>query len=90
MTEIAIYKFKKSNAYVKVSYNKQSKNKLAENDYLWLQWKTQTGSIAEVILRPDEALLVAEILIQSVRITTEAYKASKPRHSYKLKKDGKK
>lgn len=85
MKEIVIYKFKKNSAYVKVSYNKQSKDKRAENDCLWLQWKTQEGSISKIGMRPDEALLIAEMLVQSVRITTEAYKVSKPIHSYKLK-----
>lgn len=83
-----IYRFPKNSACVEVYYKEPNQSdKRVKDDFLYLRYKTQEKKIKEAIgMRADEALLLAEILIQSVRQITEAYQISKPIIGYKLKK----
>lgn len=85
--EICVYKYPKNGATVSVSYWQPSrKDKRAKDDCLWLQWKTQEGKKEGIGMRPDEALLIAEMLVEGVRVITEAYQTSKPIKNYRIKK----
>lgn len=85
--EIVIYKFPKNGAHVVISYWQPGrKDKRAKDDCLWLEWSTQEKERLGIGMRPDEALLIAEMLVEAVRVTAEAYQTSKPIKGYRIKK----
>ena len=82
------YKFKKNGAWVKFYYlDIGVKKKRFKDDVLWLDWLTEERKKISIGMRPDEALLVAEMLIEGVRRSTEAYMTSKPIKGYKINKE---
>lgn len=85
--QIVIYKFPKNSATVSVGYRDLShREERVRQDCLWLSWKTEEGEHNGMGMRPDEALLIAEMLVESVRVITEAYQTSKPIKSYRIRK----
>lgn len=87
MKEICIFKFPKNGAKVSVSYwQPPHKDKRVKDDCLWLQWQTEEKEKLGIGMRPDEALLIAEMLVEGVRVITEMYKTSRPIKDYRIKK----
>lgn len=88
MKKIVVYKFPKNGVSVSVSYAQPPNHAKGrwEDDCLWLNWHTQEGEEIGIGMRNDEALLIAEMLVEAVRVTTEAYRTSKPIKSYRIKK----
>jgi len=86
MKKHLIYKFPKNKAHVKLSWEAMNpKNKRYGDDCYWLEWRTQEGENLGIGMRPDEALLIAEMLVKGVRLTTETYNCSKPIKGYRIK-----
>lgn len=86
MKKHLIYKFRKNKAYLKLSWGEPNqKDKRIAEDSLWLEWTTQEGEKQGIGMRPDEALLIAEMLVMGVRCSTETYMCSKPIKGYRIK-----
>lgn len=89
MKKIVTFEFKKNGATVGVYYGKPPKRKAYrrfKDDILWLEWKTWEGDKSGIGMRPDEALLVAEMLVEAVRITTHGFATSRPISNYSIDK----
>ena len=85
MRKIVTYRFPKNGASVCVSY-REVKTKRAAQDSLWLEWRTEEKEKLGIGMRHDEALLIAEMLVEAVRVTAESYQVSKPIKYYRIKK----
>lgn len=87
MEKIVTYRFGKNKAEVKVSYGEpDQKDARIKDDCLWLEWKTQEGKKLGIGMRHDEALLIAEMLVEAVRVTADGYRVSHPIKTYRIKK----
>jgi len=86
MKEILIYEYPKNKASVSLSYGVPNQNKKrTKDDVLYLKWTTQEKIVTGIGMRPDEALLIAEMLTRGVRIITETFNCSKPIKNYLIK-----
>ena len=86
MKEILIYEYPRNKASVSLHYCvPNQKNKRSKDDVLYLKWETQEKEVIGVGMRPDEALLIAEMLTKGVRLITESFNTSKPIKNYLIK-----
>lgn len=76
MTKVSKYLFKKNGREIAVFYlNKRElkKKKIHIHDCIMLQFDSQDGGDKGIYMRPDEALLVAELLISGVNRSVKGY-----------------
>jgi hypothetical protein len=76
MKEVCYYLYKNNNRKISVYYLTESeikRKKINVDDCLALKFDSQNKDSDELYIRPDEALVIANLLIKAVHQTTKAY-----------------